>query len=131
MSDVNVTLVRRLYESGMAPQVVAEIVADDLVWDITPGAPWGGVYRGWPSVNADFFGQLLPHLGSFKAHPENYYGTEGTDRVFVTGYYIAERLSGGDPVHVRFTHEWTIRDGKLAALRQTADSATLRDTIDS
>ncbi len=131
MSEENVVLVRKLYESGMDPDVVSEIVADDLVWDITPGAPWGGVYHGWASVIDDFFGQLLPHLRSFKAHPETYHGVENEDRVFVTGYYVATRLSGGDPIHVRFTHEWTIRDGKLAALRQTADSATLRDAIDS
>ncbi|TFH51144.1 hypothetical protein E4J66_13105 [Actinomyces viscosus] len=92
MSDANVALVRRLYDSGMAPDVVDEIVADDLVWDITPGAPFGGVYHGWPQVTADFFGRLLPHLTSLKATPENFYGAEGTDHVFVTGYYAATEL---------------------------------------
>lgn len=131
MSDANVALVRRLYDSGMAPDVVDEIVADDLVWDITPGAPFGGVYHGWPQVTADFFGRLLPHLTSLKATPESFYGAEGTDHVFVTGYYAATRLSGGDPVHVRFVHDWTIRDGKLAHLVQTADSTTMSNALDS
>ena len=51
MSEENVVLVRKLYESGMDPDVVSEIVADDLVWDITPGAPWGGVYHEAYSQN--------------------------------------------------------------------------------
>jgi conserved hypothetical protein len=131
MPDTNVALVRRLYESGMAPDVVAEIIADDLVWDITPGVPFGGVYHGWDSASNDFFGRLLPHLTSLRARPERYDGAEGSDHVFVTGHYDVVRLSGGDPVHVRFVHDWTIRDGKLAALRQTADSATLRDALDA
>jgi conserved hypothetical protein len=129
--DKNVALVRRLYESGMAPDVVAEIIADDLVWDITPGAPFGGVYHGWDSASNDFFGRLLPHLTSLTARPERYDGAESSDHVFVTGHYDAVRLSGGDPVQVRFVHDWTIRDGRLAALRQTADSTTLHDALDA
>lgn len=131
MSDTSTALVRRLYESRMAPEVVAEIVADDLVWDITPGTPFGGVYHGWDAVSTDFFGRLLPRLTSLTARPERYDGAESSDHVFVTGHYDAVRLSGGDPVQVRFVHDWTVRDGKLAALRQTADSATLHDALDA
>jgi len=46
----------------MAPDVVAEIIADDLVWDITPGAPFGGVYHGWDSASNDFFGRSMMHM---------------------------------------------------------------------
>jgi hypothetical protein len=50
MSDSpNIILIRRLYESGMAPEVNEELIAPDLVWDITPGFPYGGVYHGWDS----------------------------------------------------------------------------------
>lgn len=46
MSDSpNLALVRRLYDSGMAPDVVAEVIDPDIVWDITPGFPYGGVYK--------------------------------------------------------------------------------------
>ena len=68
MSDSpNATLVRRLYDSGMAPEVTAEIISPDLVWDITPGFPHSGIYHGWESVGRDFFGKLLPEYESFPA----------------------------------------------------------------
>ncbi|MGY4745631.1 hypothetical protein ACW9TO_47145, partial [Streptomyces sp. ATMOS53] len=51
MSDSpNLALVRRLYDSGMAPDVVAEVIDPDIVWDITPGFPYGGVYKTWASA---------------------------------------------------------------------------------
>jgi hypothetical protein len=43
MSDSpNITLIRSLYDSGTAPEVTAEIMAPDLIWDITPGFPTAG-----------------------------------------------------------------------------------------
>lgn len=71
MSDnADLALVRSLYDSGMAPEVTAEIISPDLVWDITPGFPSGGVYHGWESVGRDFFGSLMPNFASFGAVPE-------------------------------------------------------------
>ncbi|MCW8378331.1 hypothetical protein [Streptomyces justiciae] len=68
MSDSpNVALVRRLYDSGMAPDMVAEVIDPEIVWDITPGFPYGGVHRTRASVGADFFSHLTPGFLSFDA----------------------------------------------------------------
>ena len=124
----NITLVRRLYESGMAPEVAAEIIAPDLVWDITPGAPDGGVYKGWESVGRDFFGHMLPRYASFGARPEEYF-SDG-DHVFVLGHYEAVSKAG-QSYEARFVHTWTIQDDKLARLFQTADSHVLWEAADN
>lgn len=127
MSDnASVKLVRRLYESGMAPEVTAEIISPDLVWDITPGFLSGGVYHGWDSVGRDFFGKLAPNFASFGAHAEQFFGDEG--HVTVLGHYHAESKTGkaGD---IRFIHLWTVADGKLTHLIQAADSHVLRDVL--
>jgi hypothetical protein len=52
MSDpaVAVAVVRRFYDSKGDPAVTAEVMAADIVGDITPGFPGGGVYRGLDSV---------------------------------------------------------------------------------
>ena len=128
MSDsANITLVRRLYDSGMAPEVTAEIIADDLVFDVTPGFPGGGVYHGWDSVGRDFFGQIAPLYDSFYAGAEQFFA-DGQDHVFVYGHYHATP-KGSEEVQVRFIHLWTVRDGKLAHMVQAADSHILRQAL--
>jgi ketosteroid isomerase-like protein len=130
MSDnANITLVRRLYDSGMAPEVTAEIVAPDLVWDITPGFPNSGIYHGWDSVASDFFGPLMPSYDSFGARPEQFFADDD-NHVFVLGHYHAETKTG-NKADVRFIHLWTIRDGRLAHLTQAADSHVLQQALNS
>lgn len=120
MSDSqNLSIVRRLYESGMAPDVVAEIVATDFVFDITPGFPFGGVYHGWPDVAENSFGRLTPSYESFGPITEDFHATGNL--VVVQGHYHAVSKSGqaGD---IRFVHTWHVVDGHLTHLRQTTDS---------
>ena len=128
MTDTaNITLVRRLYDSGMAPEVTAEIIAPDLVWDITPGFPNSGVYIGWDKVASDFFGPMMPNYDSFGAVPEQFFADD-QDHVFVLGHYHAETKTG-NKADVRFIHLWTIRDGKLAHMQQAADSHILHQAL--
>lgn len=124
--SANVALVRRLYESGMAPEVVAEIMSPQVVWDIAPGFPFGGVYEGWPDVAAHFLGRLAALFTSFGAVPSGFYG-DG-DRVFVLGHYHAVIASGAEG-DAKFVHVWTVVDGQLTHLDQTADSHALRDLL--
>jgi hypothetical protein len=85
----NAALIRRLYESRMAPEVAEEIMAPDLVWDITPGFPSGGVYHGRDNVVRDFFGTLLgPIFESMRTVAEYYYADDD-GHVFVQGHYHA------------------------------------------
>ena len=107
MSDSpNITLVRRLYDSGMAPEVTAEIIAPDLVWDITPGFPNGGIYHGWDSVGRDFFGQMMPSYESFAPRAEQFFA-DNEDHVFVLGPLPRrhqDREHRGRPVHPPMDH---------------------------
>ncbi|MEU6381633.1 nuclear transport factor 2 family protein [Streptomyces sp. NPDC046909] len=128
MSDSpNVALIRRVYESGMAPEVTAEVFADDLVWDITPGFPYGGVYHTWASAGQDFFGRLAPSFEAFGAVPEEYFGDDD-GHVFVSGHYHGKSKTG-EEFDARFIHFWTIRDGKAVQLRQAADSYIVQSAL--
>lgn len=122
----NVATVRRLYASGMAPEVVAEIVSPELVWDISPGFPFGGIYHGWGEVGSQFFGNLAPNFTAFGAVPISFDG-DG-DQVFVQGHYHAERASGA-AADIRFVHVWSIRDGLLTHLSQVADSHVIQELL--
>jgi ketosteroid isomerase-like protein len=130
MSDnANITLVRRLYDSGMAPDVTAEIMSPDLVWDITPGFPNSGIYHGWDSVAQDFFGPIMPNYDVFGARAEQFFADDD-NHVFVLGHYHAETKTG-NKADVRFIHLWTVADGQLAHLTQAADSHVLQQALKS
>jgi uncharacterized protein len=123
MSDpATIAVVRRFYDSKGDPAVTAEVMAADIVWDITPGFPGGGVYHGLDSVVNDFFGPLFGRFDTFHAVGEEFYG-DG-DQVTALGRYQGTTKTGTS-VQVRFIHLWTVRDGKLARLRQAADSLVI------
>ncbi|NEA68696.1 nuclear transport factor 2 family protein [Streptomyces sp. SID12488] len=129
MSDSpNLALVRRLYDSGMAPDVVAEVVHPDVVWDITPGFPYGGVYKTWAGVSGDFFGRLAPRFTSFSAVAEDFY--DAGEHVFVHGHYHAVSKSGQES-DARFIHLWTVTDGRLTHLIQAADSHVVQQAANN
>jgi ketosteroid isomerase-like protein len=122
--SANIALVRRLYDTQLAPEVTSEIMSPDLVWDITPGFPCSGIYHGWASVARDFFGRFMQDYESYTAEAEQFYA-DGDGHVFVYGHYHAIP-KGGQEVQIRFSHLWTIRDGKLAHQQQVADTYILR-----
>ena len=124
--SVDVALVKKLYDSGVDPAVMREVMSPDLIWDITPGFPFGGVYKGLDSVQNDFFGQLGPSVDSLTVNPEQYFDS-GEGHVIVLGHYHV--INGDRTQDVRFTHLWAVRDGRLASLTQVADSHLARQVI--
>jgi ketosteroid isomerase-like protein len=121
----NTALVRRIYDSKGDPAVLEASVSDDFVWDVTSGFPDGGVYHGIEGVG-DFFGSLTSHVESWYAEAEEYHPA-GEDRVFVVGHYRG--TNNGTTTPVRFIHEWTVSDGKLARMYHAADSAIAQQVV--
>jgi hypothetical protein len=58
MSDSpNVSVVRRLYQARGNPEVIRQVLASNVRWEVVEGFPYGGVYVGFDSVLGDFFGR--------------------------------------------------------------------------
>lgn len=123
----NIALARRIYESGTNPDVTREVMDTDILWDITPGFPLGGVYKGYESTIKDFFANFKPHFSSFSTEAQSYYGDEDGN-VFVIGEYHGV-TQDGKKADVRFIHHWTAKNGKLTSLKQVADSYVLRQAL--
>jgi ketosteroid isomerase-like protein len=119
MSDSSqVALIRKLYDAMGDVNSFKSLLADDVEWDIAEGFPNGGVYRGIDTVVSDFF-TFFADFDEFYAKGDEYF--ESGDHGIVLGRYFGVTKKG-QRVQARFAHFWTLRDGKIVRLQQTADT---------
>jgi hypothetical protein len=60
----NIAVVRRLYQARGDPEVIRQVLASDVRWEVVEGFPYGGVYVGLDRVLGDFLvasSQTLPN----------------------------------------------------------------------
>lgn len=80
MSDSpNVSVVRRLYQARGNPEVIRQVLASDVRWEVVDGFPYGAVYVGLDSVIGDFFGRLFTDFDEFVANGSEFF--ESSERV--------------------------------------------------
>ena len=126
MSDTSqIALIRKLYAAMGDVNSFKSLLADDVEWDIAEGFPKGGVYRGLDTTVSDFF-PFLADFDEFYAKGDEYF--ESGDHVIVLGHYFGVSKVGRK-VKSRFAHFWTIRDGKVARLQQTADTLLIAQAL--
>jgi uncharacterized protein len=121
MSDsAEVTVVRRLYEARGNPDVIRQVLAPDIRWEVVAGFPYGGVYGGLDDVLRNFFGRLFQDFESFVAAGTEF--LEAGDRVIALGNYTGRAKATGREFTARFAHVWTLRGGQIVRLQQCADT---------
>ena len=126
MSDTSqIALIRKLYAARGNVNTFKSLLADDLEYDIAEGFPNGGVYRGIDAVVNDFF-TFLADFDEFYAEGDEYF--ESGDHVIVLGHYFGVSKKA-QRVQSRFAHFWTIRDGKVGRLQQTADTLLIAQAL--
>jgi len=121
----DITLARRFYGACGDRAVIREVMAPDVVWDITHGFPLGGVYAGLDAVLDEFLAGLDKLLASVSTRPERFFA-DGDGHVTVLGHYAVTGRSGRF-IDLRFVHIWTIEHAKLSHLNHTADTALLAE----
>lgn len=106
------TAVMKFYEAAASgdPVALAATVHEDFRTEAPPMLPWGGVTEGRDAVMARVLPRLAAAMNLDSIKMESIYG-EG-DKVFVT---ITAETVDGDPVMLG--EDWTLRDGKPAAVR--------------
>jgi len=124
MSDSpNVLIVRRLYEARGNPEVMRQVLASDVRWEVVDGFPYGAVYVGLDRVLRDFFGRLFTDFDEFVATGAEFF--ESGDRVIALGSYAGRARRSGKRFTARFAHVWTLQDGLIVRLQQCADTVQL------
>jgi ketosteroid isomerase-like protein len=124
MSDSpNVSVVRRLYRARGNPEVVSQVLARDVRWEVVDGFPYGGVYNGLDNVLRDFFGRLFTDFDEFVADGSEFF--ESGEHVIALGSYSGRATKTGKRFTARFAHVWTLKDGLIVRLQQCADTVQL------
>jgi hypothetical protein len=59
LDSAQVAVVRRLYEARGNPEVIRQVLAPDVRWEVVEGFPYSGVYVGLDDVLHNFFGRLF------------------------------------------------------------------------
>jgi ketosteroid isomerase-like protein len=121
MADsAQVAVVRRLYEARGNPDIIRQVLAADIRWDVVEGFPYGGGYVGLDDVLGNFFGRLFQDFESFVAVGTEFF--ESADRVIALGNYTGRARTTWKEFTARFAHVWTLQGGKIVRLQQCADT---------
>lgn len=123
MCNDSISIVRKFYEIRLLSAINLGIADKDIIWNVTSGAPYGGIYRGWKNVNS-YLTKMRHLFYSLDTIVENYYDTY-CSHVFTTGHYDIIKSLNTPSIKVYFVHNWNIREGKIVGLTQMVDSATL------
>ena len=124
MSDSpNVSVIRRLYQARGDPEVIRQVLASDVRWEVVDGFPYGAAYVGVDSVLCDFFGRLFIDFDEFVANGSEFF--ESGERVIALGIYSGRARRTGKRFTARFAHVWTLQDGLIVRLQQCADTVQL------
>ena len=122
----NIAVVRRLYEARGNPEIIGQVLAPDVRWEVVPGFPHSGTYLGLSGV-FDFFTRLFGEFEDWHTEPSEFFET--ADRVIAIGTYSGRAKTTGKSFESRFAHIWTMRDGVIVRLQRCADTVQLAKAL--
>ena len=130
MSQDNVAFVRGLYEAfnkGDADSVLAAL-AEDVEWHEADGMPYGGHHHGPQEVAEKVFGPVVEDFDGFSVTPDEAY-TDGGDGVVIIATYRGTAKESGKELNSPAVHAWTVRNGKIARMRQFMDTVKFNEVL--
>lgn len=131
MSRQNVDLVRGIYDAFSAGDVPAVLGAmhPDIEWNEAENFPYadGNPYRGPEAVLSGVFARLGGEWDGFAANPGEF--LDAGDTIVVLGRYRGAYKATGRPLDAEMAHVWRVRDGKVAAFRQYADTLAVARAV--
>ena len=124
----NIAVVRRLYEARGNPEIIRQVLAPDVRWEVVEGFPYSDVYLGLKELS-DFFTRLFSDFEDWRTEPSEFFETG--DHVIAIGVYSGKAKATGKTFKARFAHVWTLRNGVAARLQQVADTAQIARALES
>lgn len=123
--SANRELVQSLYDAfarGDAGTVLGAM-HENVDWKEAEGGPYAdqNPYSNPQRVGEGVFGRLMEEYDGFTVTPHRLVA-EG-ETVVALGRYTGTHRASGEPLDAQFAHEWTLRDGRVAAFQQYTDTA--------
>src|SRR5690349_18558952 len=104
---------------------VAALFAEDVEVTQSEALPWGGVHRGREAA-LGFLGTLASHIDT---NVEIERLVEAGEDVVEVGRTCGRALATGREFEIDEVHVWTVRDGRVAAMRAYVDDAAMLEAI--
>jgi uncharacterized protein len=115
---------RRLYDAFAArdPAAILDALHEDFVGEVSAGMPLGvgGRHDGPRAMLEHVWGPVFAHF-EMSVEAEELLSS-GDDRVTAVGRYRGVERETGRRVDAVFAHVLTVRDGRIAALKQVTDT---------
>lgn len=128
----NVRLIRTAYRAFQARDIQAllDTFAPDVHWvhpESMSAYGLGGTKHGHAGVQ-EFLARVPLVLGGMRLEPIEF--LESGDRVVVFGERYVTSVRGTTQL-LKFTHSWTLRDGKVTVMEDIFDTVLLQQLIES
>jgi ketosteroid isomerase-like protein len=112
--------------SGDLPGALG-LMAADVVWTDMDGFPYGGTYHGPDAVRDEVVVRIGTEWDGFGMHVDEV--LDAGDTVVGIGTYSGTYRATGKPMSARVTHVFRVRDGKIAAFEQFADTLRVAEAL--
>lgn len=132
LNPSNVMTVQKLYNDfakGDIPSVQAAM-DENVVWNEAENFPFadGNPYIGFDAIAAGVFGRIQSDWEYWNLVDMDL--KEMTNnRVLATGRYNAKYKKNGAVINLQMAHLWTLKDGKIVAFQQYADTKGITDAM--
>ncbi|WP_425228752.1 nuclear transport factor 2 family protein [Sphingomonas sp.] len=132
MADGAVAVVQRLYDcfaQGDVPGALATM-APDIVWNEANNHPYadGNPYIGPEAVLHGVFARCVGEWDAFAATPDEL--LDAGDVAIGLGHYTGVNKASGKPMRTQFAHVCRVRDGRIVAFQQYADTLHMTQAMD-
>jgi ketosteroid isomerase-like protein len=117
MSSENVKVVSDIYDGFILHGSIDNLLNSlhpEVVVTEAASLPFGGTFKGIAGVQ-DLFGQMFPTWDDLKIGVEKLF--DGGDQVVAILRLTARAKATGTPVDMQLAELWTLREGKVVALK--------------
>lgn len=117
-------MVSEAFASGDSVTVLAALDAR-IEWVEAAGSAYAGTYSGPDAVLSDVLARLADDWDPFHVAPDRMVADR--DTVIAVGTDAGTHKATGRSFRARFAHVWELRDHKIIAFEQIADTAKINE----
>lgn len=132
LNPTNVSLIRKLYDDFATGNIeaVGAAMDDKIVWNEAENFPLadGNPYIGFDAILQGVFARIGSEWDYWKLNDVALHEMTN-NKILATGRYEAKYKKNGVEIDLQMAHLWTLKDGKIIAFQQYADTKGITDAM--